>query len=194
MYITDINLCCFFQNMSANMIGEEETPTLEGTPAPQPLVPQPLSPPVVVAVSPPLVVAEAAPADGVDNPCQDVRPDHRPEGLGAVQRRSSSSSSSASRGRARSSAPPRSRGQDRARDNMDRQERRLRTETKLIAQLQGAVDIASRHLADYTTVVSREVTAVNSLRRERDGVKASETRMQQELAAVRGDLKKKVIG
>ena len=76
---------------------------------------------------------------------------------------------------------------------MDRQDRRLRKETKLIAQLQGAVDIASRHLADYTTVVSREVTAVNLLRRERDGAKTSETRLQQELAAARGVLKKKVI-
>ena len=42
-------------------------------------------------------------------------------------------------------------------------------------------------------VVNREVTAVNLLRRERDGAKTSETRLQQELAAARGVLKKKVI-
>ena len=55
------------------------------------------------------------------------------------------------------------------------------------------MDIASRSLVDYTTVVNREVTAVNLLRRERDGAKSSETRLQQELAAARAVLKRKVI-
>ena len=185
------NLSCFFQNMSSVINGEEETPTLEETPAPEPLVPQPLSPPVVVEDSPPSVVADTPPADGNTNPSQEIRQEFRPAGLGAVPRRSSSSSSSASRGRARSARP---RVHDRARDETDRQERRLHKETKLIAQLQGAVDIAARHLSDYTTWVGREATAVNSLRRARDGAEASETRLQQELAAARGDLKKKVIG
>ena len=123
------------------MIGEEETPTLEETPAPELVVPQPLSPPVVVEASPPSVVAVLPPIVFASN---EIRQEFRPAGLGAVPRRSSSSSSSNSRGRGRSSRPRVH--HDRAWEDRERQGRRLRTETKLIAQLQGAVDIATRRL------------------------------------------------
>ena len=62
-----------------------------------------------------------------------------------------------------------------------------------MAKLQGEVDILTRQHSDYSQVVSRDATAINSLRRERDSVKATESGLQQELALVRGLLKKKVI-
>ena len=62
-----------------------------------------------------------------------------------------------------------------------------------MAKLQGEVDNLDRQINDYTQVVSVDATAVYSCRRERDSIKAKETGLLQELAAVRGVLKKKVI-
>ena len=141
--------------MSAIIALEEDIPTLEETPAPAVVPAVPAVPAVampgtradVLEDSPPSVVAATPPEVFASN---EIRSEFRPA---AVPRRSSSSSSAASRGRARSARP---RVHDRARDETGRQERRLHKETKLIAQLQGAVDIAARHFNDYTTVVSRE--------------------------------------
>ena len=58
-----------------------------------------------------------------------------------------------------------------------------------MAKLQGEVYILTRQLSDYSQVVSRDAKAGNSIRRERDSVKATESG----LAVVRGLLKKKVI-
>ena len=165
----------------------EETPAPETVVPEVPSVPQPLAPPVGVEDSPPSVVAVTPPVVFAST---EVRTEFRPAGLGAVPRRSSSSSSNASRGRARSTRPV---VHDSAWEERERQTQKLRKESKQVAKLQGEVDILTRQHTDYSQVVSRDATAVNSLRRERDGVKATESRLQQELAVVRGDLKKKVI-
>ena len=153
--------------MSATIALEDDTPTLEETPATEPVVPGVLAVHVVVEDSPPSVVAVTPPVVFATN---DIRTEYRPAGLGAVPRRSSSSSSNASRGRARSTRP---RVHDRAWEERERQTRKLQKETKQVAKLQGEVDILTRQHTDYSQVVSRDATAVNSLRRERDGVQAT---------------------
>ena len=73
--------------MSATIALEDDTPTLEETPAPEPVVPavpQPLAPPVVVEDSPPSMVAVTPPVVFATN---DIRTEYRPAGLGAVPRR-----------------------------------------------------------------------------------------------------------
>ena len=132
--------------------------------------------PLMVATIPPVAFASV-----------EVRPEFRPAGLGAVNRRSSSSSSSTSRGRSTSVRP----AHDRAWQERERKDRQLGRETKEVAKLQGEVDNLDRQINDYTQVVSVDATAVYSCRRERDSIKAKETGLLQELAAVRGVLKKK---
>ena len=134
--------------------------------------------PLMVATIPPVAFASV-----------EVRPEFRPAGLGAVNRRSSSSSSNTSRGRSTSVRP----AHDRAWQERERKDRQLGRETKEVAKLQGEVDNLDRQINDYTQVVSVDATAVYSCRRERDSIKAKETGLLQELAAVRGVLKKKVI-
>ena len=136
------------------------------------------SPPLVVAATPPVVFA-----------INEIRPEFRPAGLVAISRRSSSSSSNTSRGRSTSVRPV----HDRAWEEREKKTRKLQREAKEVAKLQGEVDILTRQHSDYSQVVSRDATAVNSLRRERDSVKATESGLLQELAVVRGLLKKKVI-
>ena len=179
--------------MSAIIALEEDILTLEETPAPAvvpavPAVPAVAMPgtradvlegnPPLVAASPPVIFAS-----------NEVRPEFRPAGLGAVSRRSSSSSSNTSRGRSTSDRPV----HGRAWEERERQDRKLYREAKEVAKFQGEVDNLDRQLSDYSQVVSREATAVNSLRRERDSIKATESGLLQELAVVRGLLKKKVI-
>ena len=66
-------------------------------------------------------------------------------------------------------------------------------ETKELAKLQGEVDHLDRHITDYSQVVRVDATTVHSTRRERDSLKAKESGLLQELALVRGLLKKQVI-
>ena len=82
---------------------------------------------------------------------------------------------------------------ERTLQKVDRQERRLKADVRQLSQLQGAMDVATHSVVDYAAVKQGEVTAVNFIRRERDGAKSSETRLQQELAAARAVLKRKVI-
>ena len=180
--------------MSAIIALEEDIPTLEETPAPAVVPAVPAVPAVampgtradVLEGNPPLVVAATPPVIFASN---EVRPEFRPAGLGAVSRRSSSSSSNTSRGRSTSDRPV----HGRAWEERERQDRKLYREAKEVAKFQGEVDNLDRQLSDYSQVVSREATAVNSLRRERDSIKATESGLLQELAVVRGLLKKKVI-
>ena len=65
--------------------------------------------------------------------------------------------------------------------------------SKELAVIQGNCDNLDRQITAYTEVVNVDATAVYSCRRERDSVKASETGLLQELAAVRGVLKVKVF-
>ena len=62
-----------------------------------------------------------------------------------------------------------------------------------MARLQGNCDNLDRQITAYTEVVNVDATAVYSCRRERASIKASETGLLQELAAVRGVLKIKVF-
>ena len=135
---------------------------------------------------PPLVVAAIPPVVFTSN---EIRAEFRPAGLGAVARRSSSSSSNTSRGRSTSVRP----AHDRAWQERERKDRQLVKETKELAKLQGEVDNLDRHITDYSQVVRVDATAVHSTRRERDSLKAKESGLLQELAVVRGLLKKQVI-
>ena len=131
-------------------------------------------PPLVVAAIPPVVFAS-----------NEVRAEYRPAGLGAVTRRSSSSSCSSS-----FSVSP---AHDRAWQERERKDRQLVREAKEVAKLQGEVDDLDRQITYYSLGVSGDATAVYSTRRERDSLKAKESRLRQELAVVIGLLKKKVI-
>ena len=119
----------------------------------------------------------------------DVRDANRPAGLGAINRRSSSSSSHDSRGRSTSVRP----FHDRHWHEVERKERQLHKMSKELAVIQGNCDNLDRQITAYTEVVNVDATAVYSCRRERDSVKAGETGLLQELAAVRGVLKVKVF-
>ena len=59
--------------------------------------------------------------------------------------------------------------------------------------IQGTCDNLDRQITAYTEVVNVEASTVHSCRRERDSVKAGETAVLQELAAIRGVLKVKVF-
>ena len=170
--------------MSATIELEDDTPTLEETPAPAVVPVVPAVPTVVLEDSPPSVVAATPQAVFSSNK---IRPEFKPAGLGAVPRRSSIYSSNASRGRSSSIRP---KVHDRAWEERERKTRKLQREAKEVAKLQGEVDILTRQHSDYSQVVSRDATAVNSIRRERD---SPESGLLQELAVVRGLLKKKVI-
>ena len=135
-------------------------------------------PTLTMAIVPPVAFAS-----------DDVRDGFRPAGLGAVNRRSSSSSSNNSRGRSTSAKP----FHDRHWHEVERKDRQLKRESKEVARLQGNCDNLDRQITAYTEVVNVDATAVYSCRRERDSIKASETGLLQELAAVRGVLKIKVF-
>ena len=170
-----------------------DTPALELAPAAAAVPEVPSVPAVAMPGSragvqegdPPLVVAAIPPVAFASN---EVRAEFRPAGLGAVTRRSSSSSSSTSRGRSTSVRP----AHDRAWQERERKARQLGREANEVAKLQ-EVDNLDRQITDYRQVVSVDATAVYSTRRERDSVKAKESGLLQELAVVRGLLKKKVI-
>ena len=119
----------------------------------------------------------------------DVRDATRPAGLGAINRRSSSSSSHDSRGRSTSARP----FHDRHWHEVERKERQLHRMSKEMAVIQGTCDNLDRQISAYTEVVNVEASTVHSCRRERDSVKAGETAVLQELAAIRGVLKVKVF-
>ena len=180
--------------MSASLGLGGDTPALEIAPAvaAAPEVPSVLAvampgsgagvqegdPPLTMAIVPPVAFAS-----------DDVRAGFRPAGLGAVNRRSSSSSSSNSRGRSTSVKP----AHNRAWHEIERKDRQLMRESKEVAKLQWEVDNLDRQITAYTEVVNVDATAVYSCQRERDSIKASETGLLQELAAVRGVLKIKVF-